>query len=116
MYDDLIHYRQPLRPKRIREHNACQEIVYYVNRWDSPVEQVMFDYDNHDNILDYDTLEAAQHINHLFADQQFIQPSTSTTGTHGYLWVEVLDASASGSISTSGSNGTSGVSVPAESS
>ncbi len=90
-HDRIIQYREPLRMKRIREHNADVETVYYVTRWDSPVEQVLFDYDNHDHIPDYDTLPAALHINGHFADQQFIQPSTSGTGTHGYLWIEVQD-------------------------
>jgi hypothetical protein len=86
-YDELLFFCNPISQKKIMAHNRNEATYYYCNCPFAKVSNLMLDWDDKDQLFG-DTSAAAAWLNEaLLLQQGFIEPSTSGTGTHQYVYV-----------------------------
>jgi len=89
-YDEVLNFVNPISQRKIISHFYGYDTYYYCNSPSACVVNLMLDWDDKDQIHG-DTEDAARWVDLAFQGQSYIQPSTSLTGTHQYVFVQTTD-------------------------
>jgi hypothetical protein len=86
-YGELLWFCNPISQKKITAHNRNEITLYYCNDPFAKVVNLLVDWDDKERVFG-DTEAAARWLDRkFFHDQSYIQPSTSGTGTHQYVYI-----------------------------